>query len=67
MDNNYDVIIVGAGISGIMAAYELAEKSNLNVSYTQTSIPLFKIPILNFLTARFTSLSGILIKYNCPL
>lgn len=29
--NNYDVAIIGAGIAGICAAYELSEKSNLRV------------------------------------
>lgn len=29
--SNYDVAIIGAGIAGICAAYELAEKSNLSI------------------------------------
>ena len=28
---NYDVAIIGAGISGYMAAYELSQKSSLKV------------------------------------
>ncbi len=31
MDKNYDVVIIGAGISGICSAYELSQKSNMKV------------------------------------
>ena len=42
MENYFDVAIVGAGISGIMAAFELAEKSNLSIALLEQGKNIYK-------------------------
>lgn len=47
--NNYDVVIIGAGIAGICAAYELSEKTNLRIALIDkgNEISKRKCPIKN--------------------
>ena len=42
MSKHFDVAIVGAGIAGIMAAYELAEKSNLSIALLEQGKNIYK-------------------------
>jgi len=42
LKEHFDVAIVGAGISGIMAAYELAENSNLSIALLEQGKNIYK-------------------------
>lgn len=42
MTKHFDVAIIGAGISGIMAAYELSQKSNLSVALLEQGKSIYK-------------------------
>lgn len=61
MNNNYDVIIVGAGASGIFTAYELAQKN--------TNIKVLMIEKGNYLDKRKCPIDGKKIKscINCQV
>lgn len=42
MEKHFDVAIIGAGISGIMAAYELSEKSTLSIALLEQGKNIYK-------------------------